>query len=297
MIGFLPMDSSTVARLQMLIAALLFSTGGAAIKLCALSSWQVAGSRSAVAAVVLLLALRVAPRQWSWRTPLVGLAYAGTMLSFVAANKLTTAANTIFLQSTAPLYILMLGPWLLREPLRRRDLSFMAVLGVGLGLFFVGRDPTFASAPDPASGNLIGAVSGVFWALTIVSLRWIGTVEPAGIGAALVTGNLIAFIACLPWSLPVANGGVTDWLIAGYLGMFQVGLAYVFMSAGMRHVPALEASLLLLLEPVLSPLWAAAIHGERPGLWSLLGGVIILLATLVKTLIDARGVSPMRNHG
>src|SRR4029079_120012 len=132
------MDPRTAARLRIVAAALLFSTGGAAIKFSSFSSWQLASFRSGIAAVAVLIVLPAARRRWDARIAAVGAIYATTMILFVSANKLTTAANTIFLQITAPLYLLLLGPWLLHESLRRRDLAFMALVGVGLALFFVG---------------------------------------------------------------------------------------------------------------------------------------------------------------
>jgi DME family drug/metabolite transporter len=289
------MSTATVSRLLLLAAALLFSTGGAAIKLCRLSGWQVASFRSGIAAMVLLLIVPAPQRRWSWRGLAIGTPYAATMILFVLANKLTTAANTIFLQSTAPLYIVLIAPWLLHEPTRHRDLMFMGALAAGLALFFVGTDPVFATAPDPLRGNLIAALSGVAWALTLVGLRWMATTDGTGnatrggsAGAALVSGNLLAFIACLPASLPVGSSRVADWIVLAYLGCFQIALAYVCVTAGVRHVPALEASLLLLLEPVLNPLWAWSVHGERPGAWSLAGGALILAATAVKIWNEGR---------
>jgi drug/metabolite transporter (DMT)-like permease len=140
------MSSRTTARLQLLGAAVLFSTGGAAIKAADFTGWQIASLRSGIATVALLLLTPAARRGWTlrqaqgglWRAALVGVAYAGCLTLFVLANRLTTAANTIFLQSTAPLYILFLGPWLLREPIRKQDLGFMLAVGSGLALFFVG---------------------------------------------------------------------------------------------------------------------------------------------------------------
>jgi DME family drug/metabolite transporter len=275
-------------RLQLLAAALLFSTGGAAIKLCGLSSWQVAGFRSGAAAVVLAVLTPASPRHWTLRTLPVAVAYAATLILFVIGNKLTTAANTIFLQSTAPLYVLLLGPWLLREPVSRRDLAFMAFLAAGLALFFVDAGPSFASAPDPWRGNVAGALSGVSWASTVVGIRWIGSSEPAGAITAIAAGNLLTLLICLPAALPVIGAHPADWALVLYLGAFQVALPYVLMSNGLRHVPALEASLLLLLEPVLNPVWAWLVHGEEPGALALTGGAIILAATVIKTLADSR---------
>lgn len=281
------MASPAVHRFQILAAALLFSTGGAAIKACSLSNWQVACFRSGIAAVALLLVLPGARRFWRPRTLVVGAAYAATMVLYVSANKLTTAANTIFLQSTAPMYVLLLGPWLLRERVGRRDLLFMLSLGVGMAMFFVGVDRPYATAPEPFEGNVLGALAGLSWAMTLVGLRWLGRRgggENRSAEASVVAGNVIACAVCLPSALPVASGPAVDWVLVGYLGVFQIGLAYIFLTRGVRHVPALETSLLILLEPVLNSLWAWLVHGERPGAWSLAGCAAILLSTAVYTL-------------
>lgn len=281
---------NTVPRLQLLAAAALFSTGGAAIKATSLSGWQVASFRSGVAALTVLLLVPAARRLPDWRILLVGVGYAATMILFVVANKLTTAANTIFLQSTAPLYILLLGPWLLRERIRPKDVLFMLVVGLGLLPFFLGTDAASATAPDPARGNVIAALSGVAWAATIVGMRWLGSSTEGGSSAfvTVVVGNAIAFFVCLPLALPVGSAGSGDWFTIGYLGVFQIGLAYLCLTSGIRQVPALEASTLLLIEPALNPLWAWGFHGERPSTWALLGGATILLATLAKTWWDSR---------
>lgn len=285
--------ASATDRLQVAVAALLFSTGGAAVKATALSSWQVASFRSGLAAVVILLVLPSSRRAWSWRTLTVGLAYASTMVFYVTANKLTTAANTTFLQSTAPLYILLLGPLLLREPVERRDVALISALAAGMAMFFIGPQTAFATAPSPLSGNLIGAAAGLSWGLTIVGLRWLGRgpVDASNRSAAAVAcGNLIACAATLPLALPVVDAAATDWLSVAYLGVFQVALAYVFLTRGVRRVGALEASLILLLEPVLNPVWAWVAHGERPSGWALLGGSIIVAATAVYAWAGSRGV-------
>jgi len=270
-----------------LLAALFFSTGGAAIKATSLSSFQVASFRSGVAALAMLLLLPAARARWSPRAVAVGLAYAATMVLFVTANKLTTAANTIFLQSSAPLYVLLLSPLVLREPIRRSDLWYMLVLAAGLGFFFVGvRDPD-RLAPNPLLGNGLATAAGLSWALTVFGLRWIGQREPEQGGTrAVLIGNLLAFFVCLPWALPVRDAAPSDIAVIAYLGVVQIGLAYFFLMRAVEHVPALEASLLLLVEPVLSPIWAWLVHSEIPGPWALVGGVIILGATAARTSID-----------
>lgn len=285
----------TLDRLQVLGAAVLFSTGGAAIKATTLNAWQVAGLRSAIAAAAIFLLLPAARRGWSWHVVPVGAAYAATLVLFVASNKLTTSASAIFLQSTAPMYLLLLAPLLLKERTRGRDLAFMAPVALGLVLFFVGADSPSATAPDPPRGNVLAALSGVTWALTLIGLRWMGNRDGAA-GSALptvVAGNLIAFAACAPAAFPLAGATGADWVAVGYLGVFQIGAAYVLLSAGIRNVPALEASLLLLLEPALNPVWSWLAHGEAPGAWALAGGALILGATTLRTVREARPVRPV----
>jgi drug/metabolite transporter (DMT)-like permease len=276
-----------LARLELVAAAVLFSTGGAAIKATTLTGWQVACFRSGVAALALLALLAEARRGWRRRTLVVGSAYAGTMVLFVLANKLTTAANAIFLQDTAPLYLLLLGPWLLGEPVRRGDLKLMVAVAAGIALVFVGRQEPLATAPDPFRGNLVALASGVAWALTIAGLRWMsrraGAASPL---SAVVAGNLLAFLIALPRALPVAEVPTRDWWLVIYLGVFQIGLAYVFLVRGVRGVPALETSLLLLVEPALNPVWSWWVHGERPAGLALAGGALILAATAARAALS-----------
>ena len=238
--------------------------------------------------------LPAARRSMGRLSALVGVVYAATMILFVLANKLTTAASTIFLQATAPIYLVLLGPWLLKEPIRRREFVFMLALGVGLALFFVGHDAGSLTAPDPFKGNILAALSGLCWAFAVTGLRFMGKQGGHGGGsaAAVVLGNLFAFVLCLPFALPVTSVRPADVGIVAFLGVFQIGLAYVLLNYGLRHVDALEASLLLLAEPVLNPLWAWLAHGERPSAWAMAGGAVIVAATLAKTLAsrDAGGI-------
>ena len=279
------MSDVALSRFYVLAAALLFSTGGAAIKLVTLSSWQIAGFRSGLAALALWLAIPAWRHFWEPRALLVGCAYAATMILYVTANTLTTAANSIFLQTTAPLYVLLLAPRLLGERNRPRDIAVAGMLAVGLALFFVGSEPEFPTAPEPMRGNALAAASGVSWALTLLGLRWLARERPASgtdatgtdpTGAAVVAGNGLACLVCLPFALPVLESAPIDWAVIGYLGLVQIGLAYACMVRGVRGVRAIEASLLLVLEPVLSAVWAWWIHGEYPGRWSLAGCALIL---------------------
>ncbi len=287
------------ARLGVITAAAIFSTGGAAIKLTTLSGVQVACFRSAIAAVAVLLLAPESRRGWTWRTLVASIAYAACLTLFVLANKLTTSANTIFLQAAAPLYLLLLGPWLLKERVKQADLVVLGAMAAGLGLVFLGTEPPVRTAPDPALGNLLALLSGVAWAFLVIGLRWLGRAETdAGHEApspttAVVLGNLIAAAVNLPFALPVLSFTVADVVTVLFLGVVQIGIAYLLLSRALKRVGALEASLLLMVEPALNPLWSWLVHGEAPGRWSLAGGGMILGATLLKSILDNRPELPM----
>ena len=284
-------------RRQLVLAAACFSTAGAAIKWTGFSAWQVAAVRALVAMLAILTLIPEARHRWSWRVAVVGVAYAAAGLLFVFANKLTTAANTVFLQATNPLFVVALAPWLLRERVRAADLAFMGVLAAGLALLFAGGRRQFATAPDPFLGNVLAAGSALAWAFTVTGYRWLARqaggsgADHGPIAAAAACGNLIVFLVCLPGALPLAAGRASDWLIVIYLGVFQLGLAYVFLSRAITRVPALEASLYLLVEPVLSPVWAWLAHGETPGPLAVIGGAVILTATVLKAWTDTQVVA------
>jgi drug/metabolite transporter, DME family len=277
----------TTAVARVVGAAVLFSTGGAAIKTAALSGLQVASLRSGIAAAALLLLLRGRVR-WSWRVCGVGAVYAATLVLFVSATKLTTAASAIFLQSAAPLHIAVLAPLVLGERVRGRDLVVLAAAATGLTLCFVGRPAASLMAPDPAMGNILGILCSLSWASTLLGLRWLENREPDSALSAVVVGNLLAFLAGVPvlWPLPGASGA--DWATLAYLGVVQIGCAYVLLTGAVRHLPALQVSLLLLLEPVLNPVWTWMVRGENPGAWTLAGGAVIVCGAAVQAVYDAR---------
>ncbi|HJZ99236.1 MAG TPA: DMT family transporter [Candidatus Solibacter sp.] len=265
-------------------AALLFSTGGAAIKAAHLSAWQIASFRSGIAALVLIAALPPARRGWHLRTLAVAAAYAFTLILFVLANRLTTSANAIFLQATAPLWVAILSPLLLREPIHRIDLLYMGAVAAGMSLFLTSFDTPLVTAPDPARGNLFAIASGITYALMLTGLRWIGRNRTSDAGLATVAaGNVLAFAIALPPALPVATLAAGDVAVLLYLGVAQVGLAYWCLTRGIGHVPAFEAVTTLQLEVAMNPTWTWMLHGERPGARSLTGGAIIVCATLLNT--------------
>jgi drug/metabolite transporter (DMT)-like permease len=280
-----PEEPPLSPRVRIAIGALLFSTGGAAIKGADFGGWQVASLRSGVAFATLLVLFPSARRGMGWRPALVGLAYAVTLIAFVLANRLTTSANTIYLQSTAPLYLLLLGPWLLREPVRRRDLPVIAAVLGGLALVVLGADHPSATAPDPARGNLLALLSGVTYALVLCGFRWLSQGQhPDAPVAAVAIGNAFACLAALPMARPLGSHPVASWAIIGYLGTVQIALAYLLVTSGIRHVTALEASLLLLVETACNPVWSWLLLGEVPTRLALLGGVLIVGATTAQAI-------------
>lgn len=277
-------------RLQLVAAAVLFSTGGAALKATRLDSWELAALRAALGALTVLTLVPAARRGWSARAAWVAAAYAATGLLFVWANKLTTAASTIFLQSTSPLYIALLGHWLLGERVRRQDVAYMLALAAGLALLLAGLPPATRTAPRPALGNALAALCAVTVSFMMIGLRWLGRhgAEAGSAPAAVVLGNGFIVLAALPLALPFPAVGPSDVAAVAWLGIFQIGVAYAVMLSGLRHVPVLEATLLMFIEPVLSPIWAWLMHRERPGPWTLAGGALILSATAVQVWRDAR---------
>jgi drug/metabolite transporter (DMT)-like permease len=209
----------------------------------------------------------------------------------VLATKLTTAANAIFLQSTAPLYILLLSPILLGERFRRDEVPYLLLLAVGLVSCFAGRSAHTTLAADPARGNLLALLAGVAWALTLMALRYVERNHPRpGVAmGAVVSGNALASIAALPFALPLPQASGTEWATIAYLGVCQIGLAYLFLTRAIGQLSALEVSLLLLVEPVLNPVWTWLLRGEQPSLGALIGGAIIVTATAARTLRRTAG--------
>jgi len=267
------------AVILLVAASVLWSLGGLLIKSVDWPSMAKAGARSAIACVILLI--------WSgrpkltWRVSQIAAAvgYAGTVSLFVIANDTTTAANAIFVQYTAPIYVALFGRWFLGEPARRIDWICIVIALAGIALFF--RDQ-FSSTG--LIGIFASLASGVSFAVMVMALRKERDASPE---SALLLGNLITAIVGLPFAighpLPIAQGGL---LLA--LGVVQLGIPYILYSLAIRGVTALEAILVPMLEPILNPLWVALARHEVPGPWSLLGGALVLGAVVFRGLMSAR---------
>jgi len=262
-------------------AALLWSTGGIGIKGIPDGPLKVAFYRSAIAAVALALFFRPrrVPRSAAFGAALI--CYAACLVTFVVATKWTTAANAIFLQYGGVVWVLLLSPLLLKEPLVRRDVIAVGVALAGLTLFFLGDLDTRGRA-----GDLMGLLSSFFFAGLVLSLRG---VRGAGAEAAVTYGNVLAAAALLPFvwndlALSAKSAGVL-----AFLGVFQLAGAYALFVAGIRHVTATEASIVGMLEPIANPIWVLLLLGERPSGAAIAGGAVVLAAIAWRTLAAGRG--------
>ncbi|MBN2337257.1 MAG: DMT family transporter [Acidobacteria bacterium] len=263
------------AVLFLILAALLWSLGGLLIKIVDWSPMAIAGARSGIAALV-MLAFR--PRmRFNWRAPQLGgaVCYAATVILFVVANKWTTAANAILLQYTAPVYVALLSWWFLRERITRIDVAAIAAALGGMVLFFL--DDLTAGA---FRGNIVAILSGVAFAGTALLLRKQKEGSPL---ESVFLGNILAFLIGLPAMLASAPAA-GSWPGLVLLGVFQLGLSYILYAEAIRHVTALEAILVPVIEPVLNPVWVLLLLGERPGPWALLGGAVVLGSVLLRAL-------------
>ena len=268
--------SHRAAVLLLIVTSVLWSLGGVLIKSVDWPSLAKSGARSAMAALVLFAWIRRPRFTWSRRQLGVAFAYAATVSLFVIANDRTTAANAIFLQYTAPIYVALLGHWLLGERTRGIDWLCIALALFGIGLFF--RDEFSATG---TLGNLAGLGSGLSFAIMVILLRKEKDASPA---SALLLGNLLTAAIGLPFGIGHALTAPECGTLA-LLGVVQLGIPYVLYSIAIRRVTALEAILIPMLEPILNPIWVVLKQGEVPGPWSLAGGSLVLAAVLLRGIV------------
>lgn len=266
----------STAILLLAATALLWSFGGLLIKLVSWNPIAISGARSAIAAILIWIILRRPKFTWSFPQVAGAIAYAVTVLLFVPATKLTTAANAILLQYTAPIYVAVLGVWLLKERLKAFDIVTMILSLGGMVLFFM--DNLSAGS---LLGNILAILSGVSFALTTVFMRMQKN------GSALETvllGNIITALIGVPFMLSSVPS-TSSIMGMVMLGIFQLGIAYVLYSIGIKYVTALDAILIATIEPVLNPVWVFLAIGEKPGKWAIIGGLIVLGSVTLRSII------------
>ena len=266
-------------------AAVLWSTGGLFIKATNLSALELSFGRSLLAAITIAIFTRREGFGINKISAITSILYAALIILFVLATKLTTAANAIFLQYTAPVYVLILEPIFYKEKFRARDFITVALCLAGMSLFFVGK-----LRPEDVSGNLLALASGLCFALFFLLLRH-SKARDVNRASSAIYGNLIAVAICTPWFLGAVKRGinVTDFARIAYLGIVQIGFAYLLFTQAMaRGVRSLDAGIIGYIEPVLNPVWVFLFIGERPTGWAIVGGVIIIVSVLSHTIIEAR---------
>lgn len=257
------------------IAALLWSSSGLFIKVLTLTAFQISFFRSLIAALTIMTVLRSRGRKaefhFRWPDALCTLCYALTVILFVTATKLTTAANAIFLQFTAPLYLLFLEPWVFRRAVKRTDVLAVLVCMGGMALFFGGH-----LEPGDMIGNLLAILSGICFATFSILLKWKRVKHPQEDPiSAIVLGNLTVALLCLPFVFPVSvHLGQAVSLV--YLGVFQLGISFMLFTAGQRYVSATAAAVTSMLEAVFNPVWVFLGIGERPSPFAMAGAVVVM---------------------
>ena len=271
--------------LYVLAAALLWSTGGLFIKWTTIGGLELSFCRSLFAIFTVAFFTRREGFGINPLTAVASLLYAVLLILFVLATKTTTAANAIFLQYTAPVYLLILEPIIYKEKFRSRDLITVVVCVGGMALFFVGQ-----LRPQDVAGNLMALASGLCFALYFLLLRHPRARE-VNRASSVIYGNTLAVILTAPWGLAILNSITGHDIIAvAYLGIIQLGVAYTLFTLGMaRGVRSLDAGIICYVEPVLNPVWVFLVLGEKPSQWALLGGSIIIVAVICHMILDARG--------
>jgi len=262
--------------LYIVIAALLWSSGGIGIKAVDDPPLKVTFYRSIFAAVTLFLMFRRHIRVRPTPAFLAAIfSYGACLTSFVIATKWTTAANAIFLQYAGVVWVLLLSPLVVREPMQRRDVIAIIVAMIGMVLFFVGRFEARGMA-----GNAMALLSSIFFAMLILSLRR----EHDAARAAVTWGNVFISLALLPFVANDLSLTPKSFAVFAFLGVFQIGLAYAAFVKGLQYVTATQASLTGMLEPVANPIWVLLFLGERPSIFAIAGGAIVLTAIAWHTM-------------
>ena len=278
--------SATVSPLLLVLgAAILWSTGGLFIKATELSAFELSFGRSLLAAITIAIFTRREGLGINRISAITAVLYAALLLLFVLATKLTTAANAIFLQYTAPVYVLLLEPLFYKEKFRARDFITVAACLAGMSLFFVGK-----LRPQDVTGNLFALASGVCFAFFFLLLRH-SKARQVNRAVSTIYGNLLVVLICAPAFFGAVQKGIApaDFAAVAYLGIVQIGFAYLlFTSAMARGVRSLDAGIIGYIEPVLNPIWVFMFIGERPSGWAIVGGAIIIASVIAHMFSEAR---------
>ncbi len=258
-----------------ILAATLWSTGGLFIKLLPLDAFSILFYRSFYAAVIFIIIFRKSLFRFNKLSLVSILFYAPLLIAFVTSTKLTTAANAIFLQYTAPAVVLLLEPYFIRTKLTKINIFTVVVCFAGMCLFFVEQ----FSQPDNWLGIWIAFFNGLILAgfLIIQKIN-----KPEFLPGAVFLGNIVVCLITLPWFIenPFPTFQENNYLMI--LGFGQLGLGFALFLFGQKYLPAIESSLISMLEPLLNPVWVFIGYGENPGYWAMIGGLVIIAALIFR---------------
>ncbi|MBI9017403.1 MAG: DMT family transporter [Phycisphaerae bacterium] len=263
----------------MAMTAVLWSLGGVLIKNVHWNASAIAGMRSIFALPILLVIVRRKDITLSKVQIAGAICYCATLTCYVQAMVLTTAANAVLLQYSAPIYVALLGGWLLKEKVNKFDWMIIFITIGGMILFFLDDLST-----SNIWGNLLGILSGVFFAAMFIFMRMQKDASPIG---SVFLGNILVGLVNLPFMFESMPDG-QSWICLAVLGIVQIGLAYAIYSYAIKHVTALEAVMITMLEPVLGPVWVAIFTPEIPGPWAMVGGTIVIIAIGIRSIRKAR---------
>ena len=264
----------------LIIAALMWSLGGLFIKLVNLNPMAITGIRSLGAAVVLLIYIKKPKLYWNRYFFAGVLAYSMMVILYVISIRLTTAANAIFLEFTAPLYVVVFGYFLLNERINRFDIFAMVIIFFGMGLFFMDELSFYGFW-----GNILALLAGVCLALVTVLIRK----EKESAFEIVFFGNALTTIICLPFIIQgFSSTTQVDWFIIFGLGIFQLGIPYLLYTTALKYVSALDAILVGMLEPVFNPIWVYIFVGEAMGEWAFIGAALVIIGTLGRVIIKQK---------
>ena len=264
----------------LIIAALMWSLGGLFIKLVNLNPMAITGIRSLGAAVVLLIYIKKPKLYWNRYFFAGVLAYSMMVILYVISIRLTTAANAIFLEFTAPLYVVVFGYFLLNERINRFDIFAMVIIFLGMGLFFMDELSFYGFW-----GNILALLAGVCLALVTVLIRK----EKESAFEIVFFGNALTTIICLPFIIEgFSSTTQVDWFIIFGLGIFQLGIPYLLYTTALKYVSALDAILVGMLEPVFNPIWVYIFVGEAMGEWAFIGAALVIIGTLGRVIIKQK---------
>lgn len=271
------MEQHTKGILATIAAAVIWSTAGLLVKWLGQDAFTILCYRSLYAGLLFFLVFRREALRFDRRALLISLCYAPLLISFVTSTKLTTAANAIFLQYIAPAIVLIVEPRILGTTMKRYNLVTVLVCIGGLAFFLIDQNQEGHSW----LGDGIALLGGFFSAGLILALRFSKRSQQM---SGIMLGNVWVVLITLPWFLRQELPTVAEHMMLAYLGFIQIGLGFLLFTYGQRRIPAVESSLIAMLEPILNPIWVLIGYGEKPALWSLIGGVIILIALAVRTI-------------